>query len=137
MENKLAIDFYIPHLKNDFITYFEENKPLYLEEQLQRTQQLYLLLDASEQLAEKAIDLAVKVAVDYPNCYAEDYLIELVNKIGNEEDKRRKKILIVRLSNLIYRLQLESDYSRSENIAQSFLKRLIDRKDRKIFFQIF
>ncbi|MDY6802414.1 MAG: hypothetical protein SXA11_01205 [Cyanobacteriota bacterium] len=119
-----GIYFTIPTLRDDFLTYFEQQQPLYLEEQLQKTQRLDLLLDVSDDVATKAIDVAVKASVDYPSSYAESWLIELFLKI-DREDKRRINPLLVRLSNLIYRLQIEPDYSRAKDIAQSFLESLM------------
>jgi hypothetical protein len=129
------INFTSHELRKDFLTYFEKEQSLYLEEQLRRTQKLDLLLDNSDELAEKAIDVAVKAAIDYPNSYAEDWLIEFLVKIA-KEDEPRVDFLLERLSKLIYRLQIEPDYSRSENIAQSFLNRLISAEYRRLAFAI-
>jgi hypothetical protein len=133
-----TIDFTSTELTKDLLAYFEKEQSLYLEEQLRRTQKLDLLLDNSDKLAEKAIDVAVKAAIDYPNAYAEDWLIKLLVKIAEEdqEDKRRVNSLLGRLSQLIYRLQIEPNYARSENIAQSFLDRLIAPKYRGLAFAI-
>jgi hypothetical protein len=130
------IDFTSTELRKSFLTYFEEEQSLYLEEQLRRTQKLDLLLDNSDELAEKAIDVAVKAAIDYPNSYAEDWLIELLVKIA-KEDERRVTTLLERLSQLIYRLQIEQDYSKSEHIAQNFLEHLIYLEYRSLAFAIF
>ena len=130
-----GINFIIPSLRNDFLTYFEEQQPLYLEEQLQKTQKLHLLLDTSDEVATKAIDIAVKVSIDYPSFYIENWLRELLGKIA-QEDKCIIQPLLVRLSALIYRLQIEQDYSRSKDIAQSFLEKLIDSNNLSYAFII-
>jgi hypothetical protein len=130
------IDFTSHELRKDFLTYFEKEQSLYLEEQLRRTQKLDLLLANSDELAEKAIDIAVKAAIEYPNSYAEDWLIELLVKIA-KEDERKVTTLLERLSQLIYRLQIQPDYSKSEDIAQKFLEHLIDIEYRSLAFAIF
>lgn len=130
------INFTSTELRKDFLTYFEQEQSLYLEEQLRRTQKLDLLLDNSDELAENAIDVAVKAAIDYPNSYAEDWLIELLVKIA-KEDERRVTTLLKRLSQLIYRLQIQPDYSKSEDIAKNFLQHLIDIEYRNLAFAIF
>lgn len=130
------MDFTSTELRKDFLTYFEQEQSLYLEEQLRRTQKLDLLLDNSDELAEKAIDVAVKAAIDYPNSYAEDWLIELLVKIA-KKDERRVTTLLERLSQLIYRLQIQPDYSKSEDIAQKFLEHLIDIEYRSLALAIF
>ncbi|NJK66057.1 MAG: hypothetical protein HC941_05555 [Microcoleus sp. SU_5_3] len=131
-----SIDFTSDELRKNLLAYFEKEQSLYLEEQLRRTQKLDLLLDSSDELAEKAIDVAVKAAIDYPNSYAEDWLIELLVKIA-KEDERRVATLLERLSQLIYKLQIQPDYSKSENIAQKFLEHLIDIEYRSLAFAIF
>ena len=136
-----GIYFTVPSLRNDFLTYVEEQQPLYLEEQLKKTQKLDLLLDTSDDVSRKAIDVAVKASIDYPNSYSEDWLIELLLKIA-QEDERRINSLLIRLSNLIYRLQIEQDYDRSKDIAQNFLESLISieklmsPKNRSLAFDI-
>ena len=130
------INFTSHDLRKDFLTYFEKEQSLYVEEQLRRTQKLDLLLDNSDELAEKAIDVAVKAAIDYPNSYAEDWLIEFLVKIA-KEDERKVTTLLERLSQLIYRLQIQPDYSKSEDIAQKFLEHLIDIEYRNLAFAIF
>jgi len=130
------INFTSHELRKNFLMYFEKQQSLYLEEQLRRTQKLDLLLDHSDELAGKAIDVAVKAAIEYPNSYAEDWLIELLVKIA-KEDERRVTTLLERLSQLIYRLQIQPDYSKSEDIAQNFLEHLIDIEYRSLAFAIF
>lgn len=132
---KQVINFYPPELREDFLKYFENEQTFYFEEQLQRTQELYLLLDNSEEVADNAINVSVKAAVYYPNNYAEDWLIELFVKIA-KEDKKKQDILLKRLSILIYRLQIEPEYSHSETIAQKFLESLISPQYRKLAFLI-
>lgn len=119
-----GIDFIIPELRKDLLSYFETEQSFFLAEQLQRTQKLNLLLDKSENVAEKAMKIAVIAAIDYSNEYDEKWLIELLEEIYKEDDGR-SKVLIKRLYELIYKLQVNVDYSRSKNIAQSLLERLI------------
>ncbi|MEH1783621.1 MAG: hypothetical protein V7K67_02530 [Nostoc sp.] len=132
---KQVINFSPTKLREDFLLFFQNDQFFYFEQQLRRTQKLDLLLDNSEEVADNAINLAVITAVYYPNNYAEDWLIELFIKIA-KEDKNKQDILLIRLSRLIYRLQIETEYSHSETIAQKFLDRLIYPQYRTLAFLI-
>ncbi|RUS94654.1 hypothetical protein DSM106972_092910 [Dulcicalothrix desertica PCC 7102] len=134
-DGKQVITFSHPELRENFIAYFESEQIFYFEQQLQRTQELDLLLDSSQEVADNAINIAVKTAVYSPNNYAEDWLIELLIKIA-DEDEKKQDILLERLSRLIYRLQIEPEYLHSETIAQKFLDRLISPQYRKLAFSI-
>ncbi len=132
---KQVINFSSTELRENFLAYFENEQIFYFERQLQRTQEIDLLLDNSQEVADSAINVAVRAAVYYPNDYAEDWLIKLLIKIANE-DERKHDNLLKRLSILIHRLQIESEYSHCETIAKKFLERLISPKERKLAFLI-
>lgn len=122
-----TVDFSVPQLREKFLKYFQEEQFGYLDEQLRRTQELDLLFDRSDKVADNAIDIAVRLAVDYPDTHEEKWLIEIFQKIAKlaGEDEQRTNLLLERLSRLIYRLQIDPDYSKSQSIAQSFLEPLI------------
>jgi hypothetical protein len=128
-----TVDFYLPELREEFLKYFQEEQFVYLDEQLRRTQELNLLFDKSDKVADNAINIAVKIAVDYPHSHEERWLLEIFKKI-TQEDGQRTNLLLERLSRLIYRLQIDPDYSKSQSIAQSFLEPLIFPEYRLLAF---
>lgn len=122
-----VVDFTVPSLRGDLRKFLEEEETFYLEEQLRRTQELNLLLDTSNDIAEKALDVSVDAAIDYPGSFSEDWLIGILKEISEGENSRISALL-ERLSELIYRLQTEPNYEYSEFIVQNFLNSLISSK---------
>mgnify|MGYP001791711245 CR=1 FL=1 len=142
------IDFSVPSFKDEFPLYLEREQPFFLEEQFKHTQNLSLILHYSDDIAEKAISLSARIAADSPSIYEEKWLLEtsfmVLEECNSHSDSQSKVVrerrihtLLTRLANLVYELQIQPNYSKSEDIAQRFLENFAGPKDRFLAFFIF
>lgn len=126
-KSSLVIDFSLPYLRSELKTYFEEKQFVYVAERLKQVP--LLLFEDSENVADRAIDLLAKAAVDYPSVYEAEWLLKITEAIENINDER----LFKRLSKLICQMQIWLDTSQSKQIIDKFFDRLLAAERRYAF----
>lgn len=118
-KSSLVLDFSLSYLRSELQLFFQEEQPLYVEEQFKRTQ--VLLFDPSEKVADRAIYLLTRAAVDDPNVYGADWLLAITETV----ERTKSELLFERLSKLIEKMQIELDSSQSNQIINTFFDHLL------------
>lgn len=146
------INFTSPYLRNDIISYFEEKASIFLLHQFNNIMRLGLLFHPSDQVTNRVIDLAINMALAYPEQYGKEWLTRMIVSITYQlhievdpsaslagmfdqilEKLEKKSFFYLRISKLLRKLLV---HNQLKNTARGFLDQLFEWKQHRIVFDI-
>ncbi len=131
------IDFSLDYLREDLKTYFEEECPLYLEENFKRSK--FLLFDSVSTVTINAIDLSVEMAISNPDAYGQSWLCSIVeylkildfaDELANQKDS---DISLAQWLQFLM-LGLEAEQREELKLFEQFLKSITKNKIKQFVF---
>ncbi len=147
-----VITFTSPYLRNDIVSYFEQKASIFLLHQFNSIMRLGLLFHPTDQVTNHVIDLAINMALAYPEQYGKEWLTRMIVSITYQlhmevdpnasleemfdqilEKLEQKSFFYLRISKLLRKLLVNNQL---KNTARSFLDQLFEWKQHKIVFDI-
>jgi hypothetical protein len=131
------IDFYLYYLREDLKTYFEEEHPLFLEENFKRSK--FLLFDSASRVTINAIDLSVEMANSNPDAYGQsrlcsivEYLkiLDLADELANQKESEINSTQWLQF----LMLGLEAEQREELRLFDQFLKSVAKKQRRQFVF---
>ena len=131
------IDFYLYYLREDLKTYFEEECPLYLEENFKRSK--FFLFDSTSRVTINAIDLSVEMANSNPDAYGQSWLcsiveflkiLDLADELANQKESETNSTQWLQF----LMLGLEAEQREELRLFDQFLKPVAKKQRRQFVF---
>lgn len=149
------ITFASPYLRKEIISLFEQESSIFLVNQFNNLMRLGLLFHPSEKVTNNVIDLAVEMALSYPEQYGKDWLTQMIVAITHQlhmevdpnvsleelfkqiwekiELENLKRFVYIRITKLLRKLLA---HNQLQSTAIGFLNQLFEWQHHQMLFDI-